>query len=572
MPRSISRSISHARMRPVRAVGHALAFTLTEMMIAVGVLVVVIVATAQIFGSASKVTAIAEANAELLQTAAAIESQIRADFANLPKNGFMVIQQVEVNANGGGQTLDPSLGTSEIRADQIAFFTHGVRQTQQYLGSQQGSRTPNPAEPTDPNLDIINTWPQESAVARIYYGHGILASTLPTNFGPTTYLDSNAPVVPWIGGAVETERWDTAAAGPPGRVALTKPSLWPLARLATLMANDGVQSYGYALDSSAAATGVSKNASMRLFTDRTVKTAPMGTVNPPLGEPLWTSGRVDIVKWLPDDLFSQMAYQYGTNNQPIAGAIPYILQLSPWSGPSVRLRMIQTLGSWATPATRANPTNGAGQLYVSYPRVEKAALSQEKSDLMLTSPVLAPNCSSFKVEWTWADGTGQSENGASTGRTGIVLFPGYSQPWFGLDDLSLTLAQSPVKPVSNMNTLLDNESTEPWGAIEDPLVLGRNQDVVVSCNVEGVINRNPITSLKDRPVWPCDIDQGAKRVYQAVFGFNQSDPSKTNPSTSLRGPYTPLPSALRITVRLHDALGRLEGGREFQFIIELPKL
>ena len=123
-----------------------------------------------------------------------------------------------------------------------------------------------------------------------------------------------------------------------------------------------------------------------------------------------------------------------------------------------------------------------------------------------------------------------------------------------------------------MNTLLDNDSTEPWGAIEDPLVLGRNQDVVVSCNVEGVINRNPITSLKDRPVWPCDIDQGAKRVYQAVFGFNQSDPSKTNPSTSLRGPYTPLHSALRITVRLHDALGRLEGGREFQFIIELPKL
>ncbi len=558
--------------RRVRALGNAAAFTLTEMMIAVGVLVVVIVATAQIFSSASKVTAIAEANAELLQTAAAIESQIRADFNNLPKNGFMVIQQVEVNPNGGAQTLDPSLGTSEIRADQIAFFTRGVRQTQQYLGSQQGSRTPNPVEPSDPNLDIINTWPQESAVARVYYGHGVLASTVPINFGPTTYQDSNAPIVPWIGGAVETERWDTATVGGPGRVALTKPSLWPLARVATLMASDGVQNYGYALDSSAAATGVSKNATMRLFTDRTVKTAPLGTVNPPLGEPLWTSSRVDIVKWLPDDLFSQMAYQYGTNNQPYGGPMPYILEPSPWSGPSVRLRMIQTLGSWATPATRAAPSNGAGQLYVSYPRVEKAALSQEKSDLMLTAPVLAPNCSGFKVEWTWADGTGQEENGASTGMAGIVLFPGYSQPWFGLDDLSGSLNQSAVKPVSNMNTLWNNDATEPWGAIGAPLVLGVNAVVPVACNVEGVINRSTDASLLNRPVWKTPGDQGSKRVYQAVFGFNQSDPFALNPNTPLRGPYTPLPTALRITVRLHDALGRLEGGREFQFIIELPKL
>jgi hypothetical protein len=41
--------------------------------------------------------------------------------------------------------------------------------------------------------------------------------------------------------------------------------------------------------------------------------------------------------------------------------------------------------------------------------------------------------------------------------------------------------------------------------------------------------------------------------------------------TGARGPYTPLPSALRITLRLHDPLGRIEGGRDFQFIVELPK-
>ena len=113
------------------------AFTLTELLIAVGVLVVVIVAAAKIFSASSKVTAVAEANAEILQTANAIESQIRADIANLPKNAFLVIQQVEVNPEGTIQTVDPSLGNAEIRADQLAFFARGVRSTTQYTGSQE---------------------------------------------------------------------------------------------------------------------------------------------------------------------------------------------------------------------------------------------------------------------------------------------------------------------------------------------------------------------------------------------------------------------------------------------------
>jgi hypothetical protein len=29
--------------------------------------------------------------------------------------------------------------------------------------------------------------------------------------------------------------------------------------------------------------------------------------------------------------------------------------------------------------------------------------------------------------------------------------------------------------------------------------------------------------------------------------------------------------SIRITLRLHDPLGRIEGGREFQFIVDLPK-
>jgi hypothetical protein len=75
----------------------------------------------------------------------------------------------------------------------------------------------------------------------------------------------------------------------------------------------------------------------------------------------------------------------------------------------------------------------------------------------------------------------------------------------------------------------------------------------------------------DRPVWRTSNEQDSKRVYQAVFGFNQADTAQLNPFAGNRGPYTPLPSAIRITLRLHDPLGRIEGGREFQFIVDLPK-
>ena len=43
--------------------------------------------------------------------------------------------------------------------------------------------------------------------------------------------------------------------------------------------------------------------------------SPLSTAAAPnnLADPLWTSNRVDIVKWQMDDLFSQMAYQYRSN-------------------------------------------------------------------------------------------------------------------------------------------------------------------------------------------------------------------------------------------------------------------
>ena len=67
------------------------AFTLTELMVAVLILIVVIVACSKIFGTVSGVTGLSQAGADVLQEAAAIERQIRSDFARLSREGFFAI-------------------------------------------------------------------------------------------------------------------------------------------------------------------------------------------------------------------------------------------------------------------------------------------------------------------------------------------------------------------------------------------------------------------------------------------------------------------------------------------------
>jgi type II secretory pathway pseudopilin PulG len=541
------------------------AFTLTELLIAVGVLVVVVVAAARIFGAASKVSSVAEANADLLQTAAAIEAQVRADFANIPPNSFLVLQQVEVNQRGVLQTLDPALGNAEIRADQIAFFSRGARPTQQFVGYDQ-------LQPL--GSTVAPAWPPESTVARIYYGHGLLASTLQQGFGPLSYDGTNAPAVPWVSGAVETQNWLTGApqTGTP-RITAAKPSLWPLARIATLMTTDGL------LNQRFASTGPNNNATQRLFTgsgNLSVQLGPLSSVAPTGAtpfDPLWTSSRVDICKWQMDDLLTQMSYQYNTSGIP--SSLPFARAVGPWQGPSTRLRMLQTLTPWGINATKASPSDASNpnsNHFVGYPRVEKAALGSARAEQMIAAPVLAANCSSFKVEWTYDDGVGRSwvgpagfgPSGAISGGEPIGMYvrPGAERPWFGLDDGTATSA---VRPLSNAPLFTNAGTIGSWGAVGVPLVVSDGTQPLTS-SVEGALNPSG-----GAPIWPTSSAQGSKRVYQAVFGMNQSDAAVISPAATTRGPYTPLPSALRITMRLHDPLGRIEGGREFQFIVNLPQ-
>ena len=59
-------------------------------------------------------------------------------------------------------------------------------------------------------------------------------------------------------------------------------------------------------------------------------------------------------------------------------------------------------------------------------------------------------------------------------------------------------------------------------------------------------------------------------VREAFFGYNEATPLDAfgNPNSNLG--YTPWPSAIRITMVLHDTAGRFQQGREIQFVIDLP--
>jgi hypothetical protein len=71
------------------------------------------------------------------------------------------------------------------------------------------------------------------------------------------------------------------------------------------------------------------------------------------------------------------------------------------------------------------------------------------------------------------------------------------------------------------------------------------------------------------------------RIYTAVFGFNSDrqtftplqDPAPNAPPVSEidRTDYTPWPTAIRLTLQLHDTENRIEQGRTLQLVIELPR-
>ena len=180
---------------------------------------------------------------------------------------------------------------------------------------------------------------------------------------------------------------------------------------------------------------------------------------------------------------------------------------------------------------------------VFYPRAERAAPSMHRVDQALTNHVLASACSSFVVEWTYDDGVGAAVNphDESDPYRGVPINSAREHPWFGLESTFSAYVQG-LDALSAPRTI-DPASIERF----DP----------------------PETAAGDA------IQEAGAEVYEAVFGYNATaplDPRTGEPwaaQPDSPATYTPWPSALRITMTLHDAGSTLEHGRVVQFVVRL---
>jgi len=180
---------------------HAKAFTLTELLLAVLVLLVVIAATARIFGTAQRVSSVGEANASILQDAGAIERRLRDDLARMSDKGYMAIRNVavrnDINDDAGTnqlELLNPDLPANAIlRLDQLVFFAEGTQDTVDFVGT----------------VNLFGGSVPSSALSRIMYGHAVQvpdrveqALSAPASFDPDYSMLDGKVLTPWVTDAV----------------------------------------------------------------------------------------------------------------------------------------------------------------------------------------------------------------------------------------------------------------------------------------------------------------------------------------------------------------------------------
>ena len=567
-------------------------FTLTELLVAVVVLLVVILAVGRIFSTTSVVVRTGEASSRVLQEITAIEQLVRKDFSRISSDGFLLVQCVAVRNDvmeslGGGDLLDPSQPADHIiRCDQVAFIADelaiGSRTSGMAAFEEGGGATRSLYTGTEPT--------PQTTTSLIYLGHGYQLPFIPRSLGepldPLWPSNGGQVLHPWYrplpGDAskrIQLQRWPSGAVYP-GQYNGSQPPVkeWALARQEVLIADDYDGEPDFYMASSFA--DQNRNAAAEYFDDT------------------MRSSRVEI-------LSSDLA----------------------------RLREV----------IRNNGPQGVADGVLNYrPRAEKSPPTLEREDVLMASNVLGSNCSSFVVDWTWGDGVGQdlsldldpnrSLRGAVRGvsvsggvraglgaESGTVTEAGVgASPWFGLGKIQpgnvepvLDNYGNPNLDVTTATTILLDETgdfynrgvrfyppidydpgcaifagdTPPGNAGSIPNGATLFPQVVE--NIEGAdIPNLDLESVVDRPF---GIEVPIWR-YRAFFGLNGDEPfvrdgtrrpvsvitdggdgQGPRPWPVYRSDYTPWPSALRITATFGDPKGAIEGGRQVQFVIQLPQ-
>lgn len=580
-------------------------FTLTELLVAVVVLLVIILAVGRIFGTASTVVKLGEANSNLLQEVSAVRGLLKEDLEALDRDGFLVVQGIAVPNNLWGSTLDRLLDPSRpstdlIRSDKLMFFTNGLSVSQRFVGTGLVGSTRNP----------------QGLSSQVYYGHGIHLPYVPASASRLDPDRTETPgLAPWFRGdsiadaIVRSIRWPFANSGPNLNIRQPSAPDWVLARQQVILGDDGDSRPEFFMTESESSL---PNAAPDLLGDAS---APVATFHP------WVvNGRVDVASTDLERLRDVLLHVDGSPRHEL---------------------IAELVGNH-------------------HPRVEPAPPGTLDDDLMLSRSLLAAHCSEFKVEWTWGDGTGEgdwSEGIFSSGGGGVwdptaivplqadgvtlaPVVPGETisrwwstLPWFGFPDLELPefrlaneAARLPTAPASWWAEVSD----EGWNGTTPPVVFEppiQTSDFVgastpnsesvpwVPQRIEGgngavwagpnaVVQQVSVPGFSGRTFYrytavfgpngdlPVMTDSDGRALVSNGFlnGCGNCDPSQPgyDPDAPYDNPignanvgtggwpiyspsYTPWPSAIRVTMTLHDAGRQLEGGRQYQFTVPLPR-
>lgn len=283
-------------------------------------------------------------------------------------------------------------------------------------------------------------------------------------------------------------------------------------------------------------------------------------------------------------------------------------------------------GTFGTPAfgfLSASSGGATGQPpgLLGWPRSEKAVPNVDRKTDMLTSATLLTNCSSFQVDWTWEPQTGRQRDDTGKIITAVSALrvgdpPGYSltpdppfielrgfepfasswpsteespfttirrQPWFGFPetytDAGFSIPQSQWIGVSLaqdlQNSMPDVQQAGPGSDTSLPNnPKWANQHMRrVARWVEGFADGSQDQNSRPLAVTAPWGPTVPVRVYTAVFGFNQEEGFTQTPDgfKVFRDDFTPWPTQIRVTCTVHDPRLVLERGREFQFVIDVPK-
>jgi type II secretory pathway pseudopilin PulG len=264
---------------------------------------------------------------------------------------------------------------------------------------------------------------------------------------------------------------------------------------------------------------------------------------------------------------------------------------------------------------------------LAWPRVERGPAGAARYDQAVTNGMAGSACSNFIVEWTWDDDIGQTRTWEKvdptnpSSRKNRVTWQGwrYDRSEVDVDDLPNASSEIAFDGSGGEVEVLRQKGDIFWFGLPDKRIPGDEPDKwdrgVVSFaqfaeafpgpdypwpTPDGVLQEDDkVLVASPSLVHPRAIDgeepasafpgQPVVREYWATFGANARWPllrgrdlisGAADPDTQSAGldgrldpdpSYTPWPSALRISMILHDPGSNIEQGKLVQYVIELPK-